>query len=191
MSYKTKASEANFDPWIEWKGSLGPTLASFNGGAFTYRLVTSLGYNVSNWNVNLRWRYLPSVWSAGNMSTMNTIKNNARVDAGGEGLLTAYSPINSAGISSYNMFDLSASWNINDTISLRAGINNLFNKQPVLTGKSPGYPQGSDLSAVCGTDPNCTDPTGYSRPNLSLLGTNTGFYDVMGRRYFIGARVTF
>ena len=41
-SYKTKQSPASYDPVIEWKGSLGPTLQSFNAGAYDYRLFTNL-----------------------------------------------------------------------------------------------------------------------------------------------------
>ena len=191
-SYKTKASKANFDPWVEWKGSLGPTLSGFNGGAYKYRLLTNLGYNVSGFNVNLRWRHLPSAIGTGDASTNATIANNQQVVASSSGVLLSYAPSSARSIAAYDTFDLSASWNINDRVALRAGVDNLLDKQPVLTAVSDGFPQGTNLTALCaGQVAGCTAPTSYSLPNAGLGTTNTGFYDVMGRRYFLGARVTF
>jgi outer membrane receptor protein involved in Fe transport len=190
-SYRTKASKANFDPWMEWKGSLGPTLSGFNGGAYTYRLLTSLGYNVNSFNVNLRWRHLPSVRTAGVQSMLETIRNNERVAASGEGLSLNYSPSSAHSVKAYDMFDLSASWTLSHTVSLRFGINNVFDKQPALTGVTDGFPQGTNLAGLCANDANCSAPTSYSLPNPGYGSTNAGFYDVMGRRYFVGARITF
>jgi hypothetical protein len=77
-------------------------------------------------------------------------------------------------------------------ISLRAGIDNLLDKQPVLTAVSNGFPQGTDLKGLCtGLVTGCTAPTSYSLPNAALGTTNTGFYDVMGRRFFIAAKLNF
>ncbi len=48
-------------------------------------------------------------------------------------------------------------------LSLRAGVDNVFDKWPSLigtvsgttiTGPSAGYPGGTDLTAVCGSAPN-------------------------------------
>jgi outer membrane receptor protein involved in Fe transport len=194
-SYKTKSSRANFDPWIEWKGSLGPTLSGFDGGAYTYRLLTNLGYNVNGFNVNLRWRHLPSAIQAADASTKATIANNERVVATGKCVLLSYVPSSNQSIDAYDTFDLSASWAISDTVSLRAGIDNLFDKQPVLTALSNGFPQGTDLKGLCaGKVAGCTAPTSYTLPNAGSAGlgiTNLGFYDVMGRSYFLGVRAMF
>jgi len=191
-SYKTKASKAAFDPWIEWKGSLGPSLSGFDGGAYTYRLFTNVGYNVNGFNVNLRWRHLPSALQAADAATKATIANNQQVVASGKGVLLSYVPSSNQSIDAYDIFDLSASWTINDTVSLRAGVDNVFDKQPVLTAVSNGFPQGTDLSGLCaGKVKGCTAPTSYTLPNAGLGITNPGYYDVMGRTYFLGARVTF
>jgi iron complex outermembrane receptor protein len=191
-SYKTKASKAAFDPWIEWKGSLGPSLSGFDGGAYTYRLFTNLGYNVNGFNVNLRWRHLPSALQAADAATKATIANNQQVVASGKGVLLSYVPSSNESIDAYDIFDLSANWAINDTVSLRAGIDNVFDKQPVLTAVSNGFPQGTDLSGLCvGKVKGCTAPTSYTLPNAGLGTTNLGFYDIMGRSYFVGVRLTF
>jgi iron complex outermembrane receptor protein len=191
QSYKTKASKADFDPWIEWKGSLGPTLSGFDGGAYTYRLFTNLGYNVNRFNVNLRWRHLPSVIQAADAATNATIANDQQVVASGKGVLLSYVPSSNQSIDAYDTFDLSATWAISDTVSLRAGIDNVFDKQPVLTAVSNGFPQGTDLSGLCaGKVKGCTAPTSYTLPNAGLGTTNLGFYDIMGRSYFVGVRLT-
>ena len=63
--YETKQSPAPFDAETDWAGSLGPTgLSGTNPGAYDYRLLGSVNYARNDWNVALRWRHLPSVWSA-------------------------------------------------------------------------------------------------------------------------------
>jgi outer membrane receptor protein involved in Fe transport len=59
--------------------------------------------------------------------------------------------------------DLSASYNFSDRYEIYGGVNNLSDNQPPVMGFRLGGP-----------------------PN-----TNTGVYDLIGRRYFIGARATF
>lgn len=61
----------------------------------------------------------------------------------------------------YSYFDLDGSWKINDMLELRAGVNNLLDKQP------PVYP----VSIEANTDPST--------------------YDVLGRRYFVGLKARF
>ncbi len=78
-SYRTKQSPAGFDPLIEWKGSLGPNLQGFNAGAYDYRLLTSLSYNLPSMGVSLRWRHLPKVDAAARAQENAIIANNARV----------------------------------------------------------------------------------------------------------------
>lgn len=69
--------------------------------------------------------------------------------------------INSVGSQTY--VDLSAAFEVTDQIELYGGINNLGDKSPPVMGFRLGGP-----------------------PN-----TNTGVYDLIGRRYFIGARAVF
>src|SRR5690606_13163253 len=47
--FKTKASPKYFDIETDWKGSLGPTMASLNAGAYDYRLFGGLSYSQNNW----------------------------------------------------------------------------------------------------------------------------------------------
>lgn len=198
--YKTKQSPAQFDPEIDWKGSLGPTLTGTNPGAYDYRLNAALSYSLPTLNVSLRWRHLPSVDPAGLAQERAIKAHNAAVAAGAPGIPLSYTPAPSIGAERYDVFDLSAVWNINDTLSLRAGVDNVFDKWPSLigtitgtqiTGPSAGYPAGTDLSAVCGGAVGCVNPTQYSIPTDGAGYTNAGFYDTLGRRYFIGLKANF
>lgn len=71
---------------------------------------------------------------------------------------------------SYDIFDLSGRINATDMIELRAGIDNLFDVQPRKVGVRPGtlLQGGSTQSGI-------TDPA----------------YDVIGRRFYIGAKLKF
>ncbi|MDR2214826.1 MAG: TonB-dependent receptor [Nevskiaceae bacterium] len=199
--YKTKTSPLPIDVETDWKGSLGPQLTGTNGGAYDYRINTSLSYRLNPISVSLRWRFLPSVWGGGIASQKAIIENNERVAAGGEGMMLSYTPSTAIKTSSYNAFDLSFNWTISDILSLRAGINNLFDKQPALTGRSTGRPfdptktdaqnVADQLSNVCSADAltkGCQNPTGFSLPNPGYGGTSAGYYDTLGRRYFIGIK---
>ena len=200
QTYKTKQSPAAYDPTIEWKGSLGPSLQSFNAGAYDYRLFTNLSYNLASFGVNLRWRHLPEVKPAGKVTEAAIIANNARVAAGGAGTRLSYTPTTALNVAQFDQFDLSAFWTINETLSLRFGVDNVFDAQPPATGRNPGRPYNSALSAaqnaanlaaVCAGAVGCQNPTSYSLPTSGLGSTNGGFYDVLGRRYFVGLKAKF
>ncbi|WP_321396623.1 TonB-dependent receptor domain-containing protein [Emcibacter sp.] len=70
-------------------------------------------------------------------------------------------------IPSVDYFDLSASYNVMENMTVRAGINNLFDKQPPIPGNDYG-----------GT----TENSGNTYP---------GTYDVIGRFFFFGATAKF
>lgn len=71
----------------------------------------------------------------------------------------------------YNIFDLSASWAISDTYLLRIGIDNLFDTDAVITGRQTDF-QGNRPTSGAGT-------------------TLPGFYDPLGRRWFLGMTAEF
>jgi len=198
--YKTKQSPANYDPVIDWKGSLGPNLQGFNAGAYDYRVFTSISYNLPNFGVSLRWRHLPSVAVAGQAQQDAIVKNNAAVKAGAPGAILSYTPITNVKAPSYDVLDLSAYWTINDMLSMRFGVDNVLDKDPARTGIANGYPynpsltpaQNADaMAAVCGGAPGCVNPTAYSLPNSGAGSTSGGYYDVLGRRYFVGLKARF
>src|SRR5690606_40613283 len=65
----------------------------------------------------------------------------------------------------YDNFNLSGRYNLSETINLRFGIDNLLDEQPERAF-------ANDLNSATGV-------------------TNTNFYDILGRRYYVGANVTF
>jgi outer membrane receptor protein involved in Fe transport len=198
--YKTKQSPYSYDATIDWKGSLGPNLPGFNGGAYNYRLLTALSYNLPTVNVSLRWRHLPSADSVGKALENGIVANNARVAAGGAGSVLSYTPSPALSVDSYDVFDLSGFWTINDTLSLRFGVDNVLGKDPSITTASLGRPYDTTktaaqnaaiLAGLCTDKPGCTAPTAYSLGTSGLGNTNGGYYDTLGRRYYLGLKARF
>jgi outer membrane receptor protein involved in Fe transport len=198
--YVTKLSPASFDVPIDWKGSMGPDVPGFNSGAYDYRLFTSLSYTLPTMNFSLRWRFYPSVDHIAQAREAAIVKNNERVAAGGDGTILSYTPTRLQGAPSYSTFDLSFNWNVNDTYSVRAGVDNLFDKEPPVIsatsagGENLGYPASEwlgKLGTVCGNAPGCQNPTSYSLPTTGQGTTSGGYYDTLGRRYYIGVKASF
>ena len=119
------------------------TLAA--GGQFRYTTNLNLGYTVGKWGANLNWRHLPSIKNASFATTPTTTLQGA---------------------GAYDMVDLSARWEVNEKVSLRAGIDNLFGTDPEIIGRDPG------VNAASGT----------TLPN---------YYDVLGRRFYAGVKLNF
>ena len=139
---------------VDWVGSIGPPeTTTLNAGAFRYRLFTTFNYGVSNIGASLRWRHLPSAKSV--------LQQEA----------TAGVTITQLGAqTSYDVFDFSASYAINENFQVRFGIDNLFDTPPVITG------------ARTAQDPQPTSGAGVTEP---------GFYDVLGRQLYLGVKVKF
>jgi len=201
--YKTKQSPTAFDVETDWKGSLGPNLSGTNAGAYSYRLFSTFSYSLPSMSVSLRWRHLPSVIPAASASERAIIKNNEAVAAGAEGVMLSYTPGTAIRTKRYDMIDLSFNWNMTENVSLRGGIDNLFDWSPRVLGDNGvgnpagarnGYPAGTTLADVCSAAQEalgCVDPTNFSMPSTGAGVTNGGYYDILGRRYFLGVKVNF
>jgi len=196
--YRTKASPLSIDVPIEWKGSLGPDLAGTNGGAYDYRLITNFSYKLNSLSVNLGWRYLPSVFTAAKAYENAVIANDKRVAAGQPGTLLSFTPVEFVDAKAYSQFNLSAVYEINDMLSVRAGIDNLFDVQPKFTQTTVGVPglTQTERNARCADYTSlgaaaCTPPTA---PSLARTGSGTfarGYNDILGRRFFLGIKANF
>ena len=143
--YRTQAAPTA--PFLEWRSSLGPTLSGTDPGVFGYKLSTSVGYAVGAFNVGLNWRFLPRI----HPSTWRQAGNNV-LDT-----------------PSSSLFDLIGGWEINDHFTIRAGINNLFNKDPAITGANTGIAGNRLYTTGQGT-------------------TNESLYDALGRRFYLGVK---
>ncbi len=151
-------------PVIDWKGSLGPSATtSLNNGAYDYRTFTTFNYGRNDWNLALRWRHLPTAIDAAQAVI------NSNIEAG---LAPANTPP-STGLgaqSSYDVFDLSGSYNMGQKTELRYGVDNLFDTDAVCTG---GRSAADAHPSPCGGQ------------------TEAGFYDILGRSFYVGVNVTF
>lgn len=113
------------------------------GGMYKYKLNNTFGYMWNNLYVGLNWRHLPSIRD----SALSTNPTSTNIGAG-----------------SYNMFDLSATYNWG-RFTIRGGVDNILDESPVVVGAIPGVDTNSD---------------------------QTNFnYDPLGRRWYVGVKATF
>jgi outer membrane receptor protein involved in Fe transport len=135
-------------PSFSYKDSIG----SQYGAQYKYKTITNIGYAVAGASVNLSWRHLPKV-------RHNSLVTNP---------LSTTEPT-----SSYELFGLTGRWSVNDTWSVRGGVDNLFNRRPVLVGANwVPTASGSGVTSATGT-------------------TDTSNYDIIGRRYYVGFNAKF
>jgi len=114
------------------------------GGLYDFRTFTTFSYRWNDFNVGLNWRHLSSIENAAASRSPNTTLQ---------------------GTGSYDMFNLTGGYNWGK-YSLRVGVDNVLDENPVIIGANPGVDSNSDQ-------------------------TSPAFYDVVGRRYFIGVKASF
>jgi outer membrane receptor protein involved in Fe transport len=142
----TKTRPSPTAQWFDYKGSSGPSnIRSVNSYSYDYRLLTSVGYTMGNWNASVRWRYLPSIESESAVRTLVSLDQPT---------------------GDYSIFDGSARYNLTSKSELRFGVDNLFNVDPEITFRETGrYTNAGD--------------------------TNENFYDFLGRRWYVGFKMSF
>jgi len=104
-----------------------------------WKSLSTLGYRSDNFGLGLRWRFQSSLDDNSKVLTPNNIR---------------------VGVPSYHLFDLFANASVTESISLRAGINNLFDR---------GLPFVAS----------------------SQISTDPAQFDLIGRAFFVGARINF
>jgi outer membrane receptor protein involved in Fe transport len=80
---------------------------------------------------------------------------------------------------SYDVFDLNASWGLPHGLQLRGGIQNLLDTEPAVTGHTSSVYLNGQLQTL-GSNMGSGGPT-----------TNAGYYDALGRRFYIGLKARF
>jgi outer membrane receptor protein involved in Fe transport len=138
-------------PVLDWVGHQAGSgcPAGISCSAYDYQLFTTFNYFVGPWNASLRWQHYPSIDSGAKVTN----------------------PLSTAlGVhKSYDVFALSGGYRINDNLLLRAGVENLLDQVPPISGGNPnGVP--------------------FPSPPTRTTG---GTYDPFGRRYFVGLNATF
>ncbi|MDB5717552.1 MAG: TonB-dependent receptor-like protein [Sphingomonas bacterium] len=145
-----KSAELASLPLVDYVGTLGPNQNGLNGGSYEYRLFTTLGYSFNGHSLSLQWRHLPGI----DVEAAATVPNNTFV-----------------GYPSYDLFNLIGTAALTEDVSLRFGVENLFDKAPPLGNIN--------------TAPNLAAGV------LSGGAYNAQFYDIIGRRFYIGAKAKF
>ena len=141
-------------PLVDYAGTLGGGQVGTQSGSYRWKLFTRASYNFGRGSIGLQWQHKPSIDPA--QAATNT---NVTV----------------AGAPAYSLFNLNARYDITDNITLRGGIDNLFDKSPPYTGFF--------LDDVVGD--------GTPRFGRAANPYDASQYDVLGRRFFIGANVNF
>jgi len=113
-----KSAELASDPLVEFAGSLGPTQNELNAGSFEWKMLSTFGYSINQWNVSLQWQHLPSIKSA------TYPANHATTIMGAP---------------SYDLIALFGSFAFSDVV-IRAGVENLFDEAPPLLERNSAPP---------------------------------------------------
>jgi outer membrane receptor protein involved in Fe transport len=148
-----KSSGLPTNPMVDYAGTLGTVDNGLNGAAYRWKLLANLGYKVGPASIGLQWQHLPSI------------------EDSSEPLFAGGTP--TTGYPAYDLFELSGSYDLTDNFTIRAGVENLFDKNPPLGGIN-----------TANTDPATTGL-------LSGGSYNATYYDTLGRRFYIGANMKF
>ena len=142
--------------WFDYKGSSGPSnIRSVNSYSYDYRLFTTAGYSVGDWNGSIRWRHLPSIESEAAVRTLVSLDQPT---------------------GDYNIFDGSMRYTLGSRAELRFGVDNLFDVEPERT-----FAEADRVNFL-----------GQLGPGYSATGdTNENFYDFLGRRWYLGFKMSF
>ncbi|MDP9102648.1 MAG: TonB-dependent receptor, partial [Pseudomonadota bacterium] len=132
-----KSNDVPGSPFNEFAGTIG----GFGGALPEWKGLTTLTYSIGPVDLTGRWQYIDKM-SDGSL-------------VGAPAGATAVSP------PSVSYFDLLGRWRVNDTFELRAGVNNVGDKQP------PFFTSNVQAN---------TDPSAY---------------DVYGRRYYVAIKARF
>jgi iron complex outermembrane receptor protein len=132
-------------PYINAKGTLDTVNGTAgSGGLFNFRANSHVQYTFQALTVGLGWEFLSSIKD-----------QSASMDPS-----TKVLPV-----PSYNLFNLYSSYAF-DKVTVRFGVDNLFNKQPPVVGNNPGVNDSSNV-------------------------TNPGLYDPIGVQFYVGFNAKF
>jgi outer membrane receptor protein involved in Fe transport len=143
-------------PLINYVGTTGTgALGVSTGSSFKYRVFGVLGYRWGPASISMQWQHIPKTEDGNEALFLN-------------GLAQAGS--DQSGLPAYNLFHLNASYEVNDALRLRFGVDNLFNIAPPLTNVDV------NIDRSLGELPG---------------GAYSLFHDTLGRRFSLGASISF
>jgi outer membrane receptor protein involved in Fe transport len=118
-------------PWVSYAGTIDGTQAATTPPVGLplpdYRIFVNLDYTNGPWDFGLRWRYLPS------MDDVTTVTRPA-------------SP--APGVPDYQLWDANIARRIGEDFTIRAGVTNLFDADPVTIAGTPGLTQPGTYDIV-------------------------------------------
>ncbi len=143
--------DAAGEPILDVLDTLSTT---YYGAQYKYKLNNTFRYSFSGGKsmVGLSWRHLPDIRSE------TAARNPATTQLGAE---------------AYDVFGMFASYQINDKLVLRGGIDNLLDEDPVVVEVRPALVPGG--------------PPVDSNTDV----TRSEYYDVLGRRAYLGLSMSF
>ncbi|WP_374471203.1 TonB-dependent receptor domain-containing protein [Phenylobacterium sp.] len=104
-------------PFREFAGTMGNAqIDPYADTRPTWKLTTTLGYEVGPVAAFLQWRYIDGQSNAANVGTTGSTR----------------------GVKSRHYFDLSGRWAVRENLDLAMGVNNLMDESPPLFGVTPG-----------------------------------------------------
>jgi outer membrane receptor protein involved in Fe transport len=136
-------------PLVEYAGTTGTPDNGLNSYQYRWKLLTNVAYKVGPAMIGFQWQHLPSIDMA------------------------PPTPATTKGYPAYDMFAIYASYELTDNFTLRAGVENLFNKAP---------PLGNI---------NTLNTTPQVNGQLQGGAFNSQYYDTLGRRFYVGANMKF
>jgi outer membrane receptor protein involved in Fe transport len=139
--------------WTEYKDTLGCAGGVACSG-YKYQAFTTFGYATGPLALSLRWNYYPPIKSA-------DVATNPATRTRGV-------------FQSYNLLSLSGSYDFSDSLTIRAGIDNLFDVVPPLSG------------GVRAADGDFVNQTSHPALDTPALPSADARYDQLGRRFFVG-----
>ena len=144
FSWQQPASADPDSPMLEYAGTAGG-----GNSYYDYRLFTQFSYSRNNLSLGLNWRYLPEAMHDSKVQTPTlTVEDTEE----------------------YHLFNVNGSWQFNERIRLRGGIDNIVDEQPPIVG---------------------ANPSNVNNPTNGMGNTSAGNYDTLGRRYYVGVAVSF
>jgi outer membrane receptor protein involved in Fe transport len=121
-----------------------------------------------NLSLSLQWRYISAVLP--DFDSSNPLLRGAPANVCGHGFSGAGCGDPPDHIPAINYIDLGAIWRVKDGVTLRAGVNNVFDKDPPIVDQIN---------------------IGLSSPPVGNANTFPGVYDTLGRVFFIGLTADF
>jgi outer membrane receptor protein involved in Fe transport len=156
ISYGVNASYMIEDKRQSIKGAPFDDFTGVSGwGGVRWSFTNTLGYFKGGFNASMNWRHYPSLTSSGRFLGTD---------------------LRQEGVDPYDIFGLSFGYSFGK-VSMRAGVDNLFDVDPPLSNKNPGNPNVINARGY---------PTGYNPGAIA-----SGVYDVLGRSYFMGFKLSF